>query len=90
MVRVKTSVYVDKEVWEMFKKYAMRRGVEVSSLLEEIMRNEIVDMLLNKALLETAGSEDYVLDFEPVEAKGVVSELVRVMRDERTNRLSRQ
>ncbi|RLG74610.1 MAG: CopG family transcriptional regulator [Thermoprotei archaeon] len=90
MVKVKTSIYVDKEIWEMFKKYAVRKGVEISSLLEEIMRDEIIDLFLDKALLEAAGSEDYVLDFEPVKAKGVVSELVRVMRDERANRLSRQ
>ena len=90
MVKVKTSIYVDKEVWKTFRKYAMRRGVEVSSLLEENMRDEVVDVFLDKALLEAAGSEDYVLDFEPVEAKGVVSELVRVMRNERSNRISRQ
>ena len=88
MVKVKTSIYVDKEVWEKFKMYAARKGVEISSLLEEIIMDEVVDPLLNKALLEAAGSEDYVLDFEPVEAKGTVSELVRVMRDERAKDLS--
>jgi len=90
MVKVKTSIYIDKEVWERFREYAVRRGVEVSSLLEETMKDEIIDLILDKVLLEAAGSEDYVLDFEPVEAKGAVSELVRVMRDGRADRISRQ
>ncbi len=87
MVKVKTSIYIDKEVWEKFKMYAAREGVEISSLLEEIIMNEVVDPFLDKALLEAAGSEDYVLDFEPVEAKGTVSELVRAVRDERAKDL---
>ena len=87
MVKVKTSIYVDKEVWEKFKMYAAREGVEISSLLEEILMNEVVDSFLDEALLEAAGSEDYVLDFEPVEAKGAVRELVRAVRDERAKGL---
>ncbi len=87
MVKVKTSIYIDKEVWEKFKMYAAREGVEISSLLEEIIMNEVMDPFLDKALLEAAGSEDYVLDFEPVEAKGTVSELVRAVRDERAKDL---
>ena len=87
MVKVKTSIYVDKEVWEKFKMYAAREGIEISSLLEEILMNEVVDSFLDKALLDAAGSEDYVLDFEPVKAKGSVSELVRAVRDERVKDL---
>lgn len=88
MVKVKTSIYVDKDLWERFKKYALRRGVEVSSLLENIIEEEMVEETLDKVLLELAGVEDYVIDFEPVEAKkGSVSELVRVMRDERSSLL---
>ncbi|MGC9091619.1 MAG: ribbon-helix-helix protein, CopG family, partial [Fervidicoccaceae archaeon] len=41
-LRVKTSIYVDKELWEKFKTYAMRRGREVSELLEEAIRDEMV------------------------------------------------
>ena len=87
MGKVKTSIYVDREVWERFKIYAARMGVEVSRLLEEIMVDEVADMVLDKALLEDAGQEDFVLDFEPVEARGSVSKLVRVVRDERTGLL---
>ena len=84
MVKVKTSIYVDKEIWEMFKRHALRRGVEVSRLLEDMMVDEVVEELLDKALLELAGPQDYEVDFEPVEPKeGLVSELVKVMGDER-------
>jgi len=84
VVKVKTSIYVDKEIWEMFKRHALRRGVEVSRLLEDMMVDEVVEELLDKALLELAGPQDYEVDFEPVEPKeGLVSELVKVMGDER-------
>jgi len=84
VVKVKTSIYVDKEIWEMFKRHALRRGVEVSRLLEDMMVDEVVEELLDKALLELAGPQDYEVDFEPGEPKeGLVSELVKVMRDER-------
>ncbi len=81
VVRVKVSTYVDKDVWERFRRYALRRGIKVSELLEDLMRNEMVEDLLDDALLILAGSESYEVDFEPVEARGgLVSELVRVMR----------
>jgi hypothetical protein len=81
-MRRKTSVYVDGDLWERFKKHAVARGVEVSSLLEELMREELGDYV-DEALGELAGSDSYELDFEPVEPKGSVSQFVREMRDER-------
>ncbi len=30
--------YIDHELWEKFKKLAMRRGAEVSKLLEELIQ----------------------------------------------------
>ncbi|RLF03649.1 MAG: CopG family transcriptional regulator [Thermoprotei archaeon] len=91
MVKVKTSIYVDKELWKRFRKYAMSRGVEVSKLLEDAIRDELLEDALVDALMELAGSESYEIDFEPVEPReGLVSELVRVMRDERADRIPRQ
>ena len=79
-----------RDVWERFRRYALRRGVEVSRLLEDLMRDEMVEDLLDDALLSLAGSESYEVDFEPVEPRGgLVSELVRVMRDERAGGVSR-
>ena len=69
VVKVKTSIYVDKELWEKFKKYAMKRGVEVSNLLEDVIRDEMVDETLESTLLEIAGFEDYEIDFQPIEPK---------------------
>uniref|UniRef100_A0A7C1CGC9 CopG family transcriptional regulator n=1 Tax=Thermofilum adornatum TaxID=1365176 RepID=A0A7C1CGC9_9CREN len=81
-MRRKTSIYVDGDLWERFKKHAVARGVEVSSLLEELMREELGDYV-DEALGVLAGSDSYELDFEPVEPKGPVSQCVREMRDER-------
>jgi len=86
---VKTSIYVDRELWERFKGYALRRNVEVSKLLEDMIKEEIVEDVLSDVLLDLAGYEDYVVDFEPVKPReGSVSDLVRVMRDERAGGIS--
>ena len=89
MVKVKTSIYIERTLWELFKRHAARRGIEVSKLLEELIKDEIVEYSLDDVLLELAGSKDYELDFKPIKPKeGTVSELVRVMRNERADSLS--
>jgi hypothetical protein len=88
MARKKTSIYVDKEIWEEFKKHATSRRMDVSDLLEDIMKEELLNYL-DDALSNIAGSEDYQIDFEPVEPKEIVSTLIREMRDERAAGLSR-
>ncbi len=92
MVKVKTSIYIEQDVWEAFKRYARRRGVEVSNLLEDIIRNEVLMETLDEALLRLAGQENYEIDFEPIELEGryEVSKLVRVMRNERIDSILRQ
>ncbi|MCE4621019.1 MAG: ribbon-helix-helix domain-containing protein [Desulfurococcales archaeon] len=91
MAKTKTSIYIDKELWEKFKRLAAMRGVEVSRLLEEMISEQLLDEYLSQALLELAGSNDYEIDFEPVKPRSGynVSELVRRMRDERADRISR-
>jgi len=85
--RVKTSIYIDRELWEKLKAYARSRNMEVSRLLEELVKenldSEIVDILG-----ELVGEGFVELDFEPVKAKGLVSGLVREIRDERAAGLS--
>ena len=82
MGRVKTSIYVDEELWKEFKELAIREGSEVSKLLEEAMRNYIVRELIN------VDDSDIPIWFEPVKAKGKpASKLVREMRDEREKSL---
>jgi len=88
VVKVKTSVYVDKGLWSNFKEYASKCGVEVSKMLEELIRDALIEVGLDKALAEMG--ESYEVDFDPIEPREkTVSELVRVMRDERENSLFR-
>ena len=83
MTRMKTSIYVDRELWERFKEHALKSGVEVSRLLEDIMADEAVELTLGNALAKLAGQEGYEMAFEPIEPKeATVSELIRTMRDE--------
>jgi len=37
---VKTSLYIDGELWEKFKKHALRKDLEVNSLFEDMMRDD--------------------------------------------------
>jgi hypothetical protein len=91
MTKVKTSIYIDREAWERFKRYASRRGVDASSLLEEIIMDEDLAEALNEAVSEISPSGGYELDFEPVEPReGPISGLIRDMRDERTGHIPRQ
>lgn len=89
MVRKKTSAYIDEELWTKFKLYASKRAEDVSRVLEEAIKDEMVEEELESAIMELVNVESYELDFEPVEPKeGTVSQLIRVMRDERADSLS--
>ncbi|MCC6017671.1 MAG: hypothetical protein LM601_01400 [Candidatus Verstraetearchaeota archaeon] len=88
MVRKKTSIYVDEEIWMEFKRYAVDKGMDVSSLIEEILREELLSHI-DDALSKIAGSEDYQINFEPIEPRGSVSALIREMRNERASGLPR-
>ncbi|WP_297471252.1 ribbon-helix-helix protein, CopG family [Thermococcus sp.] len=78
MGKVKTSVYIDEELWREFRQLAVREGSEVSKLLEEAIRNYIIQELID------VDDSDIPIWFEPVEVGGEsVSKMVREMRDER-------
>jgi len=79
-LKKRTSIYIEDELWERFKVRASTKGVEVSSLLEELIREELADQV-SKALEELAGPEDYQLDFDPVKPREPASSLIREMRD---------
>lgn len=92
MAKVKTSVYIDRELWRRFREYVRRKGGEVSEYLESVIEDAMFEDALVRELsdLIEEGSADEI-DFEPVAPEGgSVSELVRVMRDERAGHLSRQ
>ena len=89
MVKTKTSIYLDRELWEKFKTYALKKGVEVTKILEEVIREEMTEDFIGQALAEAGSLEICEIEFEPVKPEGgLVSELVRVMRDERGNSVS--
>ncbi len=86
MSKFKTSIYIDRKLWEKFKEYARRRGIKVSRLIEELMKEVLVEELLDGLICV---ERDVELDFEPVVPRGdIVSDLVREMRDEHGDRLS--
>ena len=90
VVRVRASVYVDRDLWERFRRYALRRGVSVSGFLEEVIAEGLVEDFLGEVLSELAGAGGFEGGFEPVEVEGggSVSELVRLERDGRARGLS--
>ena len=89
MAKIKTSIYVDKELWERFKLRAARRGLEVSQALEELIREELFEEMFNVVLKGIGEAESYEIDFEPVKPRaGPVSVFVRALRDERVDSLS--
>jgi len=90
VIKVKTSIYISKDLWEKFRVYASKRGIEVSRLLEDIIRDEVLEDSLDSILLELAGVDIYEVDFEPIEVSGgIISDLVRVMRDEQSGSIPR-
>jgi hypothetical protein len=89
LAKIKTSIYIDKDLWEKLKSVALKNGLEVSQMLEEIIKNEIIEDFLEQVLERTENFESYEIDFEPLEPeKGFVSEFIRVMRNERSNNIS--
>jgi hypothetical protein len=91
VVKVKTSIYVDKDLGNSFKEYASKSGLEVSKMLEELIRDAIIEGELEKAKAFAGIKNSYEIDFCPIEIEGKpISRLVRVMRDDRANSLSRQ
>lgn len=72
-------------MWNRFKAYVSSKGLEVNKYLENLIK----EVFISDAIKAMNISEDYEINFEPIEPQGPVSELVRVVRDERGNHLSR-
>ncbi|BFH72187.1 hypothetical protein SJAV_01310 [Sulfurisphaera javensis] len=84
MVKVKISIYIDKDVWERFKKYASSKGTSASRLLEEILSEALNDDII---LSEFEPTEDNEINFQPIKSIKLVSDLVKEMRYEREKSL---
>ena len=84
MVKVKTSIYLDDELWRRLRRASSAKGKGVTSLLEEAIGDELLEDALQKALSSREADGALDIDFEPVEPRGGdVSGLVRVDRDRR-------
>ncbi|ASI98742.1 ribbon-helix-helix protein, CopG family [Thermococcus celer] len=82
MGRVKTSVYIDEELWREFKELAREESREVSRLLEEAIMNYVVGELID------VDESKVPLWVEPVKLRGEeTSKVLREMRDEREESL---
>ena len=82
---MKTSIYIDRDLWSSFKEYASKSGVEVGKMLEELIRDSLIEAELDKTLAKI--EERYEIDFNLVKP---ISTLVRIMRDERADRVFRR
>jgi len=68
---VKTSIYLDKELWEKFKAYALKNGVEVTKMLEEVIREEMAEDLIGQALIESGSAREACeIESSPLSLKG--------------------
>ncbi|MDG7012312.1 MAG: CopG family transcriptional regulator [Nitrososphaerota archaeon] len=84
MPKVKTSIYVDKELWGRFRRRSSEEGKEVTKLLEEAIEGRLFEDALQGVLSSIETDEMLAIDFEPVSPRGGdVSGLVRVDRDRR-------
>lgn len=90
MVRAKTSVYVDQGLWKRLRRYSARKSSEVSRILEKTIEEEMTEDLVDAEISRIMKKKAYELSFEPVKLKrGLLSTMVREMRDERASHLSR-
>ncbi|MGB9703976.1 MAG: ribbon-helix-helix protein, CopG family [Pyrobaculum sp.] len=76
MEKIRTSVYIDAAIWKRLREEAAREGMDVSELLEKILREYFGEIPVS--------TEE--LDFEPVDLGLRASRLVREMRDEALSR----
>jgi predicted DNA-binding protein len=86
-MKVKTSISIDNEIWMELKNLAIQRGMDISSILKDIIENELY-LDLDKSLMKYSKHGDSNLDFDPIKPKSKVSDLVRSLRDDRESRIS--
>ena len=78
------SISIDKELWLELKKISALLNTDMSKILEGSMR----DLVIYEEIDELIRMDEANIDFEPIKAKGLVSDLVRVERDEREDSIS--
>lgn len=88
-MKTKTSISIDQQVWTKLKNLAVERGVDISSLLQIAIEDELISNFEDSIMkFSTKGGTE--LDFDPIEPRQNISGLVSGMRDEREDRISGQ
>ena len=86
-MKTKTSIPIDQQAWAKLENLAVERGVDISSLLQIAIEDELIynfeDSIMN---FSTKGGIE--LDFDQIELRQNISGLVSGMRDEREDRIS--
>ncbi|RLG59098.1 MAG: hypothetical protein DRN95_02905 [Candidatus Hydrothermarchaeota archaeon] len=81
--KIKTSIVIDREVWEAFKKkVALERGLRnISQAIEEAIEDEVVDILFEKAFIDITP----IIEVKPIKprVKTNAGKTIREMRDSR-------
>ncbi len=88
-MKIKTSIYVDKDKWEQFKGHAVKRGLQASDVFEEIMDDDAAAEELLSGLSDARVTAPGEIEFDPVVPKDSVSQFVRNERDGRNSSLPR-
>ncbi|MBS7606119.1 MAG: hypothetical protein QW186_08545 [Candidatus Bathyarchaeia archaeon] len=90
MGKVKSSIYIDEDLWRALKRRAVEMDLEISSLLEELIKDNLMIGIEEELVEMGCGLSDVEIDFEPIKpVEGLVSILIRDLRDERENSLFR-
>jgi len=83
--KVKTTIVIDRELWTRFKARILEEGLEeVSRVIEEIIREEVLEDYVVSAIRELMGKES-LLEVKPVKPliETDAGRAVREIRDER-------
>lgn len=90
MGKVKSSIYIDEDLWRALKRRAVEMDLEISSLLEELIKDNLMIGIEEELVEMGGGLSDVEMDFEPIKpVEGSVSTLIRGLRNERENSLFR-
>lgn len=88
--RVKTSINIDGRLWRRLKERAAREGVDLSDFLERLIRESLPEESLSDLMGEDLIGYHEPIDLEPVDLGTDSAKIIREMRDERADKLSRQ
>lgn len=81
---------IDGRLWRRIKERAAREGVDISDYLERLIRESLPEESLGDLMDEDLVGYYESIDFEPLDLGTDSAKIIREMRDERADKLSRQ